>query len=165
MSSKSTKSQVYRHTLRSSALAYGTFCTDRVYIYPVPPERALKIVGLFVHFRMLFDSAITSDLQVLKSVGVTNERPLYYRDDPSVEKLLDINVAADANRRVDVKLDLTPLLNEDNVAFTPLFGADYETGDQTFIVFKLDRVLRDVLTNGTIELCKVDALYMTQEIR
>ncbi len=162
--SRSTKSQFYRYTLRSSALT-GGFCTDRVFLYPVPPENCLSIESIFLHLRMQFDASITTAAQVLESVGIANERPLLYSDEPAALKKIVINQAADGNRRIDIKLDLTSLLDRENVGFTSLLSADYEVGDQTHIMIKVPNSLRNTLTVATIELCKVDCLYTTSEIR
>jgi len=164
MKSKSTKSQFYRYTLRTAG-SVGSFCASRVYIYIVPPQGAISIENLFLHFRMVFDSAVTSDLRVIESIGVANERPLLYTGTPSELKKFDLNQAADGNRRVDIKLDLTTLLNKDNVGFTSLLSADYTIGDQTHIQIKVPDQLLNTVAVGTIELCKVDAIFTTSEIR
>lgn len=165
MSSKSTKSQFYRYTLRPVCVGNTSMCTDKVFLYPVPPEDALTIEQCFVHFRLLFDSAVATADRVVESIGIANQRPLFIDAEPTLHKKLDLNIAADADRRVDIKVDLTSLLTKENVAWTPLFGADYDDGDQTFIFVKLPIALRGTLNVGTIELWKVDSIYTTREIR
>lgn len=165
--SGSTKSQFYRYTLRPVAMANQASCTDKIYLYPVPPEDALSLEGVFVHFRFLFDSSIATGDQVVESIGIANQRPLFSDDEPAIHKKIVLNQAADGNRRVDVRVDLTDLLVDikTNVAWTPLFGADYDDGDQTFIYVKFPDSLHNTLVVGTIELWKVDSLYTTREIR
>lgn len=165
--STSTKSQFYHYTLRPVAVVNGSACTDKLYLYPVPPEDALSLEGLFTHFRILFDSSVAAADRVVESIGIANMRPLFYDDDPTIYKKIVLNQAADADRRVDVKLDLTDLLVDikTNVGWTPVFGADYDNGDQTFIYVKLPDSLHDTLNVGTIELWKADSLYTTREIR
>jgi len=145
----------------------GVACTDKLYLYPVPPEDALSLEGVFTHFRILFDSSVAVADRVVESIGIANMRPLFYDDDPTIYKKIVLNQAADGNRRVDVRVDLTDLLVDikENVAWTPLFGADYDDGDQTFIYVKLPDSLHNTLAVGTIELWKVDSLYTTREIR
>lgn len=162
--SKSTKSQFYRQTLRTAG-SEGQICTSRVYLYPVPPQDALTIEGLFMHLRFVFDSSITTADQVLESIGISDTRPFLYNQDPTNLKKMVLNLAADGNRRIDIKLDLTHLLTKENVAFTPLLSADYTTGGLTLIQLKLPNRLQDTLAVATIELWKVDALYTTREIR
>lgn len=165
--STSTKSQFYRYTIRPVAVVNGSACTDKMYLYPVPPEDALTLEGLSTHFRMVFDSGVDVADRVVESIGVANQRPLFYDDEPTIHKKIVLNQAADADRRVDIKLDLTDLLVDlkSNVAWTPLFGADYDDGDQTFIYVKLPDSLHNTLNVGTIELWKADSLYTTREIR
>lgn len=163
--SSSTKSQFYRYTLRPVCVGNTSMCTDKVFLYPVPPEDALTIEGCFVHFRLLFDSAVPVADRIVESIGIANQRPLFQDDEPTLHRKLTLNQAADVDRRVDIKVDLTSLLIKENVGWTPLFGADYDDGDQTFIYIKLPTVLRGTLAVGTIELWKVDSLYTTREIR
>jgi hypothetical protein len=105
--------------------------------------------------------------RVVESIGIANQRPFFFDDEPAIYKKIVLNQAADADRRVDIKVDLTDLLVDlkTNVGWTPVFGADYDDGDQTFIYVKLPHSLHNTLVVGTIELWKVDSLYTTREIR
>jgi hypothetical protein len=107
------------------------------------------------------------DDRVLKRIGIASERPLFINDTPATLRTMDLNLAADGNRVVDVKLDLTHLLTgiKENVAFTPLLSADYENDDKTFIYVEFPATLRDTLNTGTINIWKTDSLYTTREIR
>ncbi len=163
--SGSTKSQHYRYTLRSVAVAGRSMCNDKYYLYPVPPQDAITIEGLFVHLKILFDSGVASGDRVIQSIGVASERPLSITDEPANLREQILNISADANRRIDLKIDLTHLLNKDNVAFTSLLSADYEQDNMTFIYLRLSPSLRNALTVGTIELWKADSTYTTREIR
>lgn len=165
--SGSTRSQFYHYTLRSVGAANVQMCTDKIYMYPVPPEDALTLESLLTHFVIQFDSGVAVGNRIVESIGIANQRPLSYNDEPQIYKKIDLNQAADGNRRVDIKLDLTDLLVgiKDNVAWTPLFGADYDDGDQTFIYIKFPDALHNTLNVGTIELWKADLLYTTREIR
>lgn len=165
--STSTKSQFYRYTLRPVAVVNAPACTDRIYLYPVPPEDAISLEGVFTHFRFLFDSGISVGDRIVESIGIANQRPLFYGHDPAIYRKIVLNQAADGNRRVDIKIDLTDLLPgiKENVAWTPALGADYDDGDQTFIYVKFPDSLHEILNVGTIEIWKVDSLYTTREIR
>lgn len=163
--SQSTKLQFYRYTLRTVAVAEQASCTDKIYLYPVPPENALSIEQLFMHFRFLFDSGVTSNNRKIKKIGIANQRPTAIGRQPTTLKTIDGDWAADANRRVDTKLDLTDLLIKENIAWTPLLGADYDNGDQTFVYVEFAEDLRSNSNTGTIELWKVDTLLTTTEIR
>lgn len=165
--SQSTKSQFYHYTLCTVGVIQQQMCTDKAYMYPVPPEDAMTIEGIFVHFRMVFDSAINAQHQKVCSIGIANQRPLFQDTEPTIHRKVVLNEVADGSRTVDIKVDLTHLLDgiKENAAWTPLFGADYDDGDQTFIYLVLPRALRDTLNVGTIEIWKVDTLYTTREIR
>lgn len=165
--SGSTKNQFYHYTLRTVGVANSQMCTDKAYLYPVPPEDAITLENVFVHLRIQFDAAIPTNRQIVESIGIANQRPLFQTVEPTIHRKIDLNVAADGNRRVDIKVDLSHLLDgiKENVAWTPLFGADYDDGDQTFIYLKLPVQLRNTLNVGTIEIWKVDLNYTTREIR
>lgn len=163
--SGSTKSQHYRYTVRTVASASPAGCTDKMYLYPVPPEDALTIENLFTHFRFVFDSGVASGDRKIEYIAVCSERPLSINDEPTRIRKFMLNQSADGNRRIDVKLDLTDLLIKDNVAFTPLLSADYEQDNMTLILVKFPDSLRNTLTVGTMELWKADSTYTTREIR
>jgi len=163
--SKSTKSQHYRYTHRSVAVAGRGSCTEKIYLYPVPPEDALTIESLFTHFQFTFDSAVPSDYRKIEYIAVASERPLFINDQPTTMQRIDLNVSADVNRKVDLKLDLTHLLVKENVGFTSLLSADYEQDNMTLIYVKFPNYLRDTLNVGTIDLWKADSVYTTREIR
>lgn len=163
--SRSTKEQFYKYSLKTVAVAEQQGCTDKIYLYPVPPENALSIEECFVHFIFQFESDIPSHLQVLNEIGIANQRPILITDDPTDLRVITLDQAADGNRRIDIKIDLTTLLTPTNVGWTPEFGADYDDGDQTFIYLKFPKDLRLEVNTGTIELWKVDSVYTTNEIR
>lgn len=163
--SGSTKSQFYRYTMRSVAVAGRGMCTDKHYLYPVPPQDAITIEGLFCHIRVLFDSSVAAADRVIQAIGVTSERPLFIGDEPAHAREQLLNLSADANRRIDLKIDLTHLLTKENVGFTPLLSADYEQDNMTFIYLRGSPSLRNSLTVGTIEIWKADSIYTTREIR
>lgn len=163
--SGSTKSQFYRYTVRTVAAANPVGCTDKMYLYPVPPEDALTIESLFTHFRFMFDSGVASGDRKIEYIAVASERPLSINDEPRTIKKFILNQSADGNRRIDVKLDLTDLLTKENVAFTSLLSADYEQDNMTLILVKFPDSLRNTLTVGTMELWKADSTYTTREIR
>lgn len=164
-SSQSTKSQFYRYTLRTVANASPSGCTDKMYLYPVPPEDALSIESLFTHFRFVFDSSVAAADRVVEWIAVASERPLSYNDEPTRCNKLILNQAADGDRRVDIKVDLSDLLIRENVAFTSLLSADYEQDNMTLIYVKFPDTLHNVLSVGQLEIWKADSVYTTREIR
>jgi hypothetical protein len=77
-------------------------------------------------------------------------------------RTLDLNVAADVNRKVDLKLDLSHLLKKDNVGFRDLFE---EPSGLTYVMIEPDDALVGNNNIGTIDLWKIDAQFTTQGIR
>lgn len=161
---ESTRNHQYPYTFRSAVLAGVTQCFDKVILYIVPPEDALQIEGLYVHFRMTFDSAVPSGDRVVRSIGICNEVPLTLADDPALLRVVQLNQAADINRKVDIRVDLTHLLVKGNVRHRDYF-TDPGTGDLTYVIVQLDTDLRSTANVGTIDLWKIDALFTTKGIR
>ena len=163
--SQSTKVHFYDHTLRSAATALLSLCRDKAYFYLVAPKNAQTIENMYLHLKITFDAGVPIGDRVIKYIGIGNEFPLFIQDDPSgYFNKLDLNLAADAvTRKIDLKLNLTPLLNKENAGWRDRFNTD---GDNlTYIIIKTADANRDVSTVASVELCKVDALYTTTGIR
>lgn len=163
--SQSTKSQFYKYSIRSVAQVDYPICIDKAYLYPVPPEDALSIENMFVHFRFTFYDTIAPADQVLEYIAIGNTWPLFPEDEPPRIRKFEVNQAADANRVVDVKFDFSHLVKSDDIAFTPQLTPDYDNGDMTFALVKFPDSLRDVLQVGVIDIWKIDTIYTTREIR
>lgn len=163
--SQSTKVHFYDHTLRSAALAGGSLCRDKAYFYLVPPKNAQTIENMYLHLKITFDVAIPVGNRVLQYIGIGNEYPLFIQDDPSgYFNKLDLNLAADGvTRKIDLRLNLTPLLKKDNAGWRDRFNIDGP--NLTYVIIKTADGNRDISTVATVELCKVDALYTTTGIR
>ena len=161
----STKRQQYPYSFRSTVMANSQFtCGKKVLLYLVPPENAVTIESLWCHFRFTFDSAIGSPLRYIKSIGVCNELPLNENGEPSYHKKFELNEVADVNRQVDIRLDLSSLLNKNNVGFHE-YGYDNGDDNYTFVIVEFDDDLYQTLATGTIDLWKLDGLFTTQGIR
>lgn len=164
--SQGPRSEFYRYSLKSSAIANTTFCTARIFAYPVPPKNALSLEGIFMHLRMTFDSAVDVGDRVIESVGIAHDRPDVYTDLPDEQNIITINESADVNRVVDIKIDLTSLIiDKTKVDYDSELEADYATGDKTMIVVKVPDALLDEVNVGTIDLWKIDTIWTTREIR
>lgn len=162
--SESTKVHFYPHSLRSAALAEGYLCRDKAYFYLIPPKQAQTIEYMFLHLKMTFNIAVPADDRVLQYIGIGNEYPAAITLEPSgYFKKLDLNLAADANRKIDLTLNLTPILNKLNAGWHDRASTD--GNQQTYVIIKVSDNLRENYGPATIELCKVDALYTTRGIR
>lgn len=155
-----TKSQFYQHSLKTAGLFGQAICSNRAHLYLRPPEDALSIESLYCRFRMTFDASVAVGNRVLSTVGIAS-RP---SRSASYQRELVINQAADANRVVDITVDLSSLLRSTDVHFENDFG-DFTTDDFTMVFVTLPNGLYQVLTVGIIDVWKLDGMFTTKEIR
>lgn len=138
-------------------------------MYLVPPKDALTIERLYTHFVFQFNASISASDRVVQSIGIVDEIPLTDATDANYQRRVDLYQQADSNRRVDIGIDLSHLLNPDNVAYEE--GGFDPADDEgfTFVEIRLSQSLNsghpNYLNTGTIELWKTDALYTTVGIR
>ncbi len=162
--SQSSKFQAYPYSMRT-VLGVTDFCTDRTMFYIVPPEDAITIENLFLHFVLLFDAGIAVADRMVKEIGISDEF-VSLGSVAGYSRNYTLNQAADVNRRVDISIDLTALLNKDNVGYREdILDAGDPTTGYTYIEVKLPESLRDTVVVGTVEMWKVDALFTTQGVR
>lgn len=163
--SDSSKHHVYPYTIRSVAMANKLWCGGKVLLYVLPPEKSLTIENLYVHFRATFDSGVASGNRLVKSISVIDKIPASYLNNNGVNwyRTQELNIAADGDRKVDIKLDLTHLLKKDNVGYREYFDAD--AGGLTYVMIEPDDDLLGVSNIGTIDLWKVDAQFTTSGIQ
>lgn len=161
--SQSSKVHHYPRTQRGVSMVDEPHCQDRTYFYITPPEDAISIESLIIHLKMTFDAGIASGDRVLKSLGIGSSFPLFIASNPAYFKELAVNQSADANRKIDVKIDLSTLLKKDNVRYRGIFG-NFVTDDYTYVIIKTADNNRGVTTVATIDLCRVDAQYTTKGI-
>lgn len=163
--SRSTKVHFYDHTLRSAAATGLSLCRDKAYFYLVPPKKAQTVENMYLHLKMTFDAAIPSGQRVLQYIGIGNEFPLFIENDPSgYFNKLDLNLAADpTTRKIDLRLNLTPLLKKTNAGWRDRTNIDGP--NLTYVIIKTADGNRDINTVASVELCKVDALYTTTGIQ
>lgn len=162
--SKSTKVHYYDHTLRTATMANAALCNQAMYFYPVPPKEAITIERLELYFKMTLDASVPAPQRVLEWIGIANERPLFYKDLPSELRKIDLNLVADANRVVEGRFNLTPLLTKDHVGYRENFS-DATGDDYTYIVFMLGPAFQELTAAGIMNICKTDAVYTTKGIR
>lgn len=163
------KQQPYPYSLKTAAMMTQTVCGNRIFMYLVPPKDALSIERLYTHFVMQFDSSIATADQIVRSIGIVDEIPLFSTGTANYQKRLDLNIQADANRRVDIGIDLSHLLNPENVAYEEggFDPADDEgfTFVEVLLSANIDTIHPSYLNVGTIEVWKTDALFTTIGIR
>jgi hypothetical protein len=132
----------------------------------LPPKDALTIERLFCHFVFLFDSSVAASDRVVQSVGIVDQLvPFPITATSNYQRRQPVNMSADANRRVDLSIDLTHLLKHDNVSYEEDAFDDGPTTGYTAVEILLADNLREISTVGTIEIWKLDGLFTTTGIR
>ena len=163
-----TQKQSFPYSLRTIAAdSYQGICSNRFFMYMIPPKDALTIEKLYCHFVMQFDSSVSASDRVVQSIGIVDElRPFPAMNDANYQRRISLNVSADASRRVDIGIDLSHLLKRENVAYeeTGYDDGSASTG-YTAVEILLSNNLINSLTTGTLELWKIDGLFTTTGIR
>lgn len=160
------KQQSYPYSMKTVLCADQSMCTARAFLYMLPPKDALTIERLYCHLVMQFDSGIAVGDRVLESIGIVDELvPFPMQAISHYQRRQTLNLQADSNRRVDVSLDLTHLLNRSNVAYSESVLDDGPANGYTAVEMKLPDTLQYSGITGTIELWKIDALFTTTGIR
>lgn len=169
-----TKLQAYPYSLKtvaasedSTSLATGLICGNRFFMYMLPPKDALTIERLFCHFVFQFDASISSSDRVIKSIGIVDEIiPFPEGAVSNYQRRQDVNLQADANRRVDLSIDLTHLLNRENVGYEESgFDPNPVTTGYTLVEILLSQNIPTLTATGVVELWKIDGLFTTIGIR
>lgn len=164
--SESTKQHFYLQTARSIALVNRSWCGGKVLLYCIPPEKAISVENVYIHFKATFDVSVASGNRVIKRISIVDKKPLAFNSnaDLSYYRYMDLNIAADANRKVDIKLDLTHLLKKDNAKYREFFDDD-SAGGFTYVMVEPADALLGVINIGTIDLWKIDSQFTTQGTR
>lgn len=160
--SESTKNHWYLQTARSIALADRAWCGGKVLLYVIPPEKAITIENMYVHFKATFDSGVAVGSRKIKRIAIVDKKPLFYNSNSDLNyyRYLDLNISADANRKVDIKIDISSLLKKDNAKYREAFDSD-SAGGYTYVMIEPDDSLLGTINIGRIDLWKMDAQYTT----
>ncbi len=162
------KVQPYTYTLKTAAVAGGYFCGNKFYLYLTPPENALSLENLKTHIRIKFNTSVPVAFRKVLRVGIQNA--LDGLEYSTHKRSIELNVAADANRIVDLKLDLSSLIKKSNVEFWSGNASDYPNlTNYIFIEVPIEVydywVAPDYNRTGDIQLWKADGLFTINEIR
>lgn len=162
------KLQPYPYSLKTVAADDAqSICLNRFFMYMTPPKEALTIERLFCHFVMTFDAGVAVADRKIVSVGICDEvRPFPMTADANYQRRQDVNLSADANRVVDLSIDLTHLLKHDNVRYEEV-GFDPSDTDTGFTAVEilLPSNLSATSNIGVLTLWKIDGLFTTDGIR
>lgn len=165
--SESTKEHWYLQTARSIALVDRAWCGGKVLLYAIPPEKAITIENLYIHFKATFDASIPSGNRKIKRISIVDKQPLFYdsNNDLNYYRYMDVNISADpTTRKVDIKLDLSHLLKKTNAKYREYVDSD-SAGGFTYVMIEPDDTLIGNNNIGRIDLWKIDAQFTTQGTR
>lgn len=163
MNGQGTKNQFYKYSMRT-VLNQMVFCRGVVLMRVQQPDDALTMENLLMRFRMQFDSGTASGaFRTITRVGIVSEIPSLAffgsaPDDPNLgitpdyHRYIDVSIAADVNRYVDFRLDLSSLI-------------DKSAPDQNWVYVAIADVDYNSSLTGDIKAWKMDALYTTTGIR
>lgn len=169
-----SKQQAYPYSLKTVAasedttsLMSGLICGNRFFMYMLPPKDALTIERLFCHFVFQFDASISAGDRVVRSIGIVDEIiPFSETAESNYQRRQELNISADANRRVDISMDLTHLLKNDDVGYEESgFDPNPVTTGYTLVEILLDQDIPTLTATGVVELWKIDGLFTTIGIR
>ena len=156
--------QPYKYSLKTAGYKTAYPCSNVNFLYLVPPEDAITIENLRTHISFRFNSTIPSANQYIRSIGIVDTipgiAPYTYR------RMITVNKQADANRVVDLDIEISKLLKKDNVFYWNGSG-DYPVG-ATFICLEFDIEINNYPVYGYIGeffLWKADGLFTTKGIR
>lgn len=158
-----TKNQFYSYSMRT-VLNQMVFCRGVVLMRVQQPDDALTMENLLMRFRMRFDSGTASGaFRTITRVGIVSEVPSLAffgpaPDDPNLSitpayhRSLAVSFAADVNRYVDFRLDLSSLIDKSNPG-------------ENWVYVMIDDVDYQSSLTGDIKAWKMDAIYTTTGIR
>lgn len=162
------KLQPYKYTMKTVAAGSSAgICRNRFMMYMIPPKDALTIERLYCHFVMTFDASVAAADRKIESIGIIDElRPFPITAVANYQRRQTVNLQADANRRVDLSIDLTHLLDHDNVGYEEsVFDPSAVDTGFTAVEILLPKNLQDTSTVGALVLWKIDGLFTTTGIR
>ncbi len=143
-----------------------TICGYRAFLYMLPPKEALTIERLFCHLVFTFDSGVATADRVIQSIGIVDQVPLLPTSDANYQRRQTLNVQADANRKIDISIDLTHLLKRTNVRYSESgYDSSGPTTGYTMVEVLFPNTISFASTAGVINLWKLDGLFTTEGIR
>ena len=168
MNIQSSKKQEYKYSIKTGAYADTShlgMMLDKFLFYLVPPQDSIAIKSLRTSLKIQFDASIPVADQIIEQIGITSDY-LYDENEAAYFRSLMLNKAADANRIVELDIDLTSLLKKDNVFYNAGMFNFGNSSQFTFIWLKIGRGTNlQSSFNGLILKWKADALFVTKGIK
>lgn len=147
-----TRHQEYRYQYKSISIKNGWSCGNGATVSMNLPTDFLEAKNLYCHLRIRFHASEPSAKRKITYIGQptwppTGEQP----------KMIYVNKTADADRYIDLKIDLTQLIPELDIQEPTFFQQGY---------FNIGIIHPEVLSQlATVELWKMDLVYTTTGIR
>lgn len=158
---RQSRHQEYQYQYRQVAVARTIFCGYGPSLNVSIPDNMLKLINVSLHASIVFDPSVSAPSRKLWWMG---GKALYnpYPDQSlkAVQPaMMPINLLADANRRVDVTIDISHLIPLLTIDSSPTFD------QPSFEVDLITDPSGSFAITGVIELWKVDYIYTTKGIQ
>jgi hypothetical protein len=151
--SGTTRKQEYRYQFKTLALQGSRDCGTGGSVNFMLPQNFIAVKNLFVHVRIQFNVAEPSANQKISGIGSKT-----FSINPANQPLMrPLALTADANREIDLKVDLFDIIPKLAITAPALGNQGY---------FNIGIQHPNNLSNfATIKLWKIDVIYTTQGIR
>lgn len=148
-----TRHQEYRYQFKTIAIANGKDCGYGGRLNFNLPADFIEVKNLYMHLRVRFNASEPSGNQKIKAVG-----PRIFSADFVTQPLMkEVNLTADVNRYIDLKIDLSDLIPNMEIVPPALYQQGY---------FNIGVLYPNALTYTVdVLIWKLDLIYTTQGIR
>lgn len=156
-----TRHQEAKYQYRSVAVARSIFCGYGPILGVSVPDDLLELKNVAIHASIVFDVSVASGNRKLHWIGGRYTLNPYPDQTASSEQAAMIHIlqSADANRRVDVTIDISHLIPELTIDTNPTFD------QPSFEVSMVTDPTGANSVTGVLEIWKVDLIYTTKGIQ
>lgn len=160
MNTQSSKHQEYTYTAQSVHEDGATSVVpEEAGFWVQPPEGAISMERLFIDVKIRFHSSVALSNCKVTQIGIVPSANYSTNQVPANRRMIDVNLLADANRELNIKMNLSSLLIKSRVS------GDITDDDHNIpiIVFPSAATGFDGLFNQPPQILwwKNDALYTT----
>lgn len=156
-----TRHQEATYQYKTVAVARSIFCGYGPHLDVSIPDNLEELKNVSIHAVLQFDNTVSAGNRKLYFIGGDYEMNTY--PDQTVKAvqpaMMEVNLSADANRRIDVTVDITHLIK--NLEFDLIGSFDQPSVALGMVTDKTG--LNSV--TGVLELWKVDLIYTTKGIQ
>lgn len=116
MKQQSTKHQEYTYTAQCVVGGGSSVVRTEAGFWVQPPENTISIEYLFVDIKVRFNANVPLDDCKITRIGIMHYSPLTGLPTENEKRWHDVDLQADANRELEVRMNLTSLLKKDFVS-------------------------------------------------